>query len=219
MKTATLLVGFTTLAIAGYAILGAEDPESSAIATPTAEEGDVEQRETKLQPARTAVQPTMEAPPPSAPEVEAQAPVVTRRKEPYALEDWATIGLLVRDPVPDSVFDEKYPDSMTYDELNLAWIGLSLKWQQDALQLGLEALERGDYEVREMPFGDNGEVLGDWTGHGTHTPHAVFQTGGECPPDHARVSWLRYDEHPELYDRRDEINYLQARREATRRTD
>ncbi len=132
-------------------------------------------------------------------------------EEAYSVDSWATAGPLNRISVPDSVFDALYPDDMTYAELYGAWSGKSITWQQESLVLGQKALGQGDYEERRMPRDAEGNIVASWIGHGDDTPHCVVQQGGEVPPDSARVAWLRYDEHPELYDRRDEWLYLLGR--------
>lgn len=132
----------------------------------------------------------------------------------YSVESWATAGPLERTPVPDSVFDALYPEDMSYAQLYGAWSGKAVTWQQEALALGQSAFDRGDFEERRMPLDADGEVVSSWIGNGDDTPHCVVRQGGEVPADSAQVAWLRYDEHPELYDRRDEWLYLMRRFQA-----
>ncbi|QDU68494.1 hypothetical protein [Engelhardtia mirabilis] len=148
------------------------------------------------------------------PDIEVAIESAPTPSEAYGLESWSTIGSLTRVEVQDYVFDEIYPEDLTYDDLFGAWTAKSTAWQKRALELGQAAFDRGDFEERPIPISVDGIPISNWVGFGSSTPHAVVRRGGPVPDGFAQVTWLRYEEHPELYDARDEWNYLRRRFQA-----
>ncbi|HKX45428.1 MAG TPA: hypothetical protein VJP77_01885 [Planctomycetota bacterium] len=140
--------------------------------------------------------------------------IVAEQGVPIDPSRWATIGPLTRTPVPDSVFDEKYPAGTTLGTLR----GTAAEFEMEVLtamrDMSSELLEAGQFEEVVLPRGEDGSVefsfyLG--TGGGSSLPKFGYWSaldGGVAP---YKVVWYRFDQHPEFYDKLDEVNYLRQR--------
>jgi hypothetical protein len=144
-----------------------------------------------------AAEPAPAAPPP-APPVAAEL-TVKAEPEPWEIPQ-------ERIPVPISVFEEKYAHA-TRDELRNAMEARLELLNQRKLAAFDARVASGSYERRQHlagmgPQGQPGFSVKQTTG----LMIRLGSTGDD--PGHSQVTWLPYDEYPNLYDLQDEWRWL-----------
>ncbi len=117
-----------------------------------------------------------------------------------------------RVPVSDSVFEEKYDEQLSHEE----WLGrattIGASMLNMAVELGHGLKEEGFYELVKPPTDADGEPLKGWMGGVPDELPLWTVNGGRGVPDgFVKVTWIPWPEYPEVYDLRDEWNFLNSK--------
>jgi hypothetical protein len=130
---------------------------------------------------------------------------------------WATAGVLQRTPTPDSVFDAKYPPDT---EKGLIF-GNSMLVSSEALQMITDRakyqFETGDYEDVYLPVKvtPEGTVLDEMfyiPREENKFPRYAFRgKSKDLREGRMKIAFLRFADHPDIYEKLDEADYLRRR--------
>jgi hypothetical protein len=144
--------------------------------------------------------------------------VVAQLGEPIDPSRWATVGGLTRTPVPDSVFDAKYPANTEKGLLLGNSILLTKEVGKLIVDRSMAQFESGDYEDVIIPLEKNtdnedGMRLDFYvTPENSQFPRWALRTQGANPAaGKVKIAFLRFSDHPDIYDKLDEANYLRKR--------
>ena len=66
--------------------------------------------------------------------------------------------------------------------------------------------------VKSPPLDSNLQPPENWMGVERDYPQYMSTGGHGVPPGHSRITWLPFDEYPELYEIWDEMQYLTYRK-------
>ncbi len=131
---------------------------------------------------------------------------------PLTAADWKYLGSLDRTPVPDSVFDAKYPPDMKPDELRDAHLRTAREMMGLAQLHASERQRTGLTEIlSEPPREADGSFQSGWLGSDNSWPLYSFRGGHDVGQGKVEITWLPFDQYPQLYDLRDEWHYLNRR--------
>jgi hypothetical protein len=124
-------------------------------------------------------------------------------------EDWKTIGPRSRTPLPYWYFDPKYPKSMTWEELDEAFDERFMAYHKLAWSLAKKRESEGLYDlVKSPPLDANLKPPDNWMGVESDYPQYSLTGGYGVPAGLTRITWLPFDQNPELYEIWDETQYL-----------
>lgn len=132
--------------------------------------------------------------------------------KPPAYEDWLTIGALGRIPTADAVFDSKYTEAMTREELRTVLLDKMESFTESVQEHARIRWEAGVFDrVPAPPTDDRGFFPKNWVGDKQDWPAHAFLMGGEVPEGFVDIVWLPFTEYPDIYDTQDEHRYLSRR--------
>jgi hypothetical protein len=124
-------------------------------------------------------------------------------------EDWKTIGPRSRTPLPNWYFDPKYPSSMTWEELDEAFDARFMAYHKLAWGLAKKRESEGLYDlVKSPPLDSNLNAPENWMGVESDYPQFLSTGGYGVPAGFSRITWLPFDQNPELNEIWDETQYL-----------
>jgi hypothetical protein len=148
--------------------------------------------------------------------------LVGSAEQPVQAWQWRTIGEFPWPKQPDTLFDAKYPETLTQEELH----DLGLKKLEEFGQLTQAPMDKqlaeGEYEWLEMPLPI--VETGPEKGAIRIKPSLYMQTKIEAPPGfrglpyfrhyldvkngRVGIAWFKFRDYPELYTLMDEYQYL-----------
>ena len=147
--------------------------------------------------------------------------IVAELGTPIDPRRWVTIGSLSRTPVPDSVFDEKYPPDAEEGLLLGNRMLLGKEAGRLILERGKTQFDNGDFEEVVLPL----EEADDGTPNSMKLSFYIQNTNGQFPrfglrtqaadpiPGRLLITFMRFEDHPDIYALLDEELYVHKRLE------